>query len=129
MGCLRTCAGTFTVEQCCPFSHSDYSPLLSLTMHSTGDGICSLPCIVPRRGHEAAAASHTRQPNITSSTHMKSVCYCFILTIGSFSFAWFYAYFKVMLPLSIQKDLKISQKKKRKMFFKVEKLEQWKQTK
>lgn len=73
VGFLSTCGGTFTVEQCCPFSHSAHSPLLSLTMHSAGDGICGLPCIVPRRGREVAAASHTRQAR---ATRMKSVCQC-----------------------------------------------------
>lgn len=50
-------------------THSACSPLRLLTMHSSGDAIWSLPCIVPRRDCEAAAASYKKGlQSITSSS-------------------------------------------------------------
>lgn len=78
--CLSTCEGTFTVEQCCPFSYWAYFPPMSLTMHSTGDGISSLPSIVPRRGREAAAAT------VHHFIHSYEIfILIFVLTISVFS--------------------------------------------
>lgn len=47
-------------------------------MHSAGDGIHRLPCIVPRGGHEAAAASHTLRggeaPTMHHFIHSYEIC-------------------------------------------------------
>lgn len=47
-------------------------------MHSAGDGIHRLPCIVPRGGHEAAAASRTLRrgeaPTMHHFIHSYEIC-------------------------------------------------------